>query len=154
VPLAGEGRVVTTWSDGMRDVLDVIRTEREWTTAEIAAHPDIDIGERQVRKHLTSLYEQGVLDREVEGCGFIWTDDGVHRVGEHGEVELEDVDVDELIDAKSAELARTVIYTWEFRRSPSESPGPAPDTARDGRGGSSGGFDGGDRPPDGGVTQR
>jgi hypothetical protein len=116
--LTGEGRVIGTWSDGMRQVLDVGRELNEWTTAEIAEHPRVEIGERQVRDHLTRLTERGYVDRTVEGTGFVWRDDGLHRVGEHGEVELGAVDVGELDAAESAELSRSSSYTWEFRTSP------------------------------------
>ena len=50
----------------------------------------------------------------------MWRDDGLHRVGEHGEVELGTVDVDELDATESAELSRSSSYTWEFRTSPGE----------------------------------
>jgi len=117
VPVDGEGRVVDTWSDGMRQVLDAARDLGEWTTAEIAAHPDIEIGERQVRNNLTALVERDVVDRELDGTGYVWRDDGLHRLGEHGEVELEPLELEELGEAESAELARSTIYTWEFRSS-------------------------------------
>jgi hypothetical protein len=57
---------------------------------------------------------------DVDGTGYVWRDDGLHRVGEHGEVELEAVDVDELDAAESAELSRSSSYAREFRRSPGE----------------------------------
>jgi len=134
VPIADEGRVLTTWSDGMRQVVDAAADLEEWTTAEIAAHPDVNIGERQVRAHLTTLTEEhDVVDRETEGCGFVWRDDGLHRLGEHGAVELTPVGLDELSDEESAELARSSNYTWEFR-TPVETKGLAtsdtPGTAR------------------------
>ena len=122
--LAGEGRVIRTWSDGMRQVLDAARdlgaTGEGWTTGEIADHPAVEIGERQVRDHLHRLARRGYVDVEIEGTGFVWRNDGLHRVGEHGEVELEAVDVAELDETESAELSRSSSYTWEFRRSPGE----------------------------------
>ena len=118
--LAGEGRVIGTWSDGMRQVLDVASELDEWTTAEIAEHPAVEIGDRQVRDHLHRLARRGYVDVETDGTRFVWRDDGLHRVGDHGDVELEAVDVDELDDAESAELSRSSSYTWEFRRSPGE----------------------------------
>lgn len=116
VPIADEGRVLTTWSDGMRQIVEAAADLEEWTTAEIAGHPEVDIGERQVRAHLTTLAEEhDVVAREVDGCGFLWRDDGLHRLGDHGAVKLTPVDLDELSAEESAELARSSIYTWEFR---------------------------------------
>ena len=123
VPIADEGRVLTTWSDGMRQVVAAAADLQEWTTAEIAAHPDVDIGERQVRAHLTTLAENhDVVARETDGCGFVWRDDGLHRLGDHGEVELAPIDLDDLSDEESAELARSSTYTWQFR-TPAETQG-------------------------------
>ena len=120
VPIAGEGRVVKTWSDGQRDVLDAVRDldGDGWSTADVADHPAVSIGERQVRDHLHDLADRGYLDVDVDGNGYRWTDGELHRVNDHGEVELDAVDVDELDDSESAELARTTTYTWSFRRSP------------------------------------
>ncbi|QLG49090.1 bifunctional DNA primase/polymerase [Natrinema halophilum] len=151
VPIAGEGRVLSTWSDGMRQVIDVANELGEWTTAEIATHPDVEIGERQVRDHLTTLAEKhGVLERRTEGCGFVWRDSGLHRIGEHGDVELEPVELETLTGEESAELARSSIYTWEFRTSrPSRSvTARATGTAVDRSAKAS--TNGGDPPPDDG----
>jgi DNA-binding transcriptional ArsR family regulator len=148
VPIAGEGEVIDTWSDGMRQVLEAVRDRREWTTAEIVADPQVDLSERQVRAHLTRLYEDGYLDRETEGCGFVWRDDGLHRVSEHGEVDLEPVDVDALDDAESAEVARSSYYTWDFRTLGADTDGAAPLEAPRGEPASVAAANGGDRPPD------
>ncbi|OYR81696.1 hypothetical protein DJ71_13070 [Halorubrum sp. E3] len=119
VPIAGEGRVVKTWSDGQRDVLDAVRDldGDGWSTADVADHPAVSIGERQVRDHLHDLADRGYLDVDVDGNGYRWTDGDLHRVNDHGEVELDPVDVDDLDDEESAELSRTTTYTWSFRRS-------------------------------------
>jgi len=123
VPIAGEGRVVKTWSDGQRDVLDAVRDlDDGWSTADVADHPAVSIGERQVRDHLHDLADRGYLDVDVDGNGYRWTDGELHRLNDHGEVELDAVDVDELDDEESAELSRTTTYTWSFRRS-SSAPG-------------------------------
>ena len=89
-----------------------------WTIGEVTDHPAVEIGERQVRDHLHRLARRGYVDVETAGTGFVWHDDGLHRVGEHGEVELEAIDVNELDDAEGAELSRSSTHTWEFRRSP------------------------------------
>lgn len=124
VPLAGEGRVLRTWSDGMRQVLDAARELGEWRTGEIADHLGVSIGERQVFDHLNALAEKGALDRRTDPDdrrGYVWRDTGLHRLNEHGEVELDSVTVDELTSDDVAEVARTTTYTWEFRNSPSSS---------------------------------
>jgi len=120
VPVAGEGRVVTTWSDGMKQVCRALEDLSSATTADIAAHPAVDVGRRQVFDHLETLRDQGVLGRTQDsgdGRKVRWTDDGVARVNEHGDVELEAVELDSLSDGEVAELSRSTIYTWEFRDS-------------------------------------
>jgi len=116
VPLAGEGRVVSTWSDGMRDVVNALKELTTATTAAVVAHPAVDVGRRQVFAHLENLRERGVLAREQDvedGRRVVWRDDGIHRLGEHGDVDLDPVDPSDL-DDEVQELARSSIYTWEF----------------------------------------
>ena len=129
VPLAGEGRVLTTCSDGIRRVLEVMEGLGSATTAEIVDHPDVDISRRQVFGHLEALRERGVLSREQDaddGRKVRWCDDGLHRVSEHGDVELEPVELDDLTDDEVAEIARsTSYYTWEFRNRAEDSSGSA-----------------------------
>ncbi|MFW6434876.1 MAG: hypothetical protein ACOCY1_00700 [Halovenus sp.] len=123
-PIAGEGRVVTTWSDGMKSVLQALEDLDMATTAEVVAHPDVDLSRQQVFEHLERLRDQGVLDREQDpddGRRFRWSDAGVHRVNEHGEVELEPIDLADLGPDEVRQLARSTIYTWEFTNlAPSE----------------------------------
>lgn len=114
VPLVGAGRVLTTRSEGERQVLDVIEDREEWTTADLAEHPDVDIGERQVLNVLTKLTEDGYLRAETKGRGYVWRGDGIHRVNEFGEVELESVDLDSLSDNEVDEITRNSVYTWNF----------------------------------------
>lgn len=130
VPVAGEGRVLTTWSDGMREVIDAAADLGEWRTGEIADR--VSISERQVRDHLHALQERGYLDARHEGRGFTWRDTGLHRVSEHGEVELEPVDVADLPEGEVAEVARSSYYTWEFRKSGQSAPGDTGDGAASG----------------------
>ncbi|WP_130500918.1 hypothetical protein [Natrinema hispanicum] len=114
VPTAGEGRVLKTWSDGMRQVIEAARDLDKWTTAELAAHPAVEIGERQVRTHLWRLVDREVLSRRTEGNGYVWQDDGLHRVNDHGEVELDPIEDDDLNGDESAEVARITHYRWDF----------------------------------------
>jgi len=113
VPLAGKCEIVSTHSDGLQQVLAVAAELDEWTTAELAQR--IDIGERQVRKHLKQLHADGFIDRESQGRGFVWRDTGLHKVNEHGKVDLTPVQQDTVSDEQVAELARNTINTWEFR---------------------------------------
>jgi hypothetical protein len=116
VPVADEGRVVRTWSDGMRDVLAALEDLGTASTAAIVDHAAVDVGRRQVFAHLENLRERGVLDREQDvedGRRVVWRDDGIHRLGEHGDVDLDPVDLSDL-DDEVQELARSSIYTWEF----------------------------------------
>jgi DNA-binding transcriptional ArsR family regulator len=113
VPLAGEGRVLTTWSVGMREVIDAAADLEEWRTDEIARR--VSITERQVRKHLHTLRKRGYLEAHHEGRGFTWHETGLHRVSNHGEVALEPIDVEDMSETEVAEVARNSIYTWEFR---------------------------------------
>ena len=118
VPVADEGRVLNTWSDGLRSVIDAVEELDAATTAEIADHPDVDIEQRQVFEHLESLRDRGVLERDQDpedGRRFVWRDDGLHRIGEHGDAELGTVDLGDLDSDEVGELARTSSYTWEFR---------------------------------------
>jgi len=117
VPLAGEGRVVSTWSDGMRQVVRAVEDLGTAPTTEIAAHPEVSVGRRQVFDHLETLRRRGVLDREQDGEDgrrVRWVDSGVHRLNDHGEVTLDAVEIDDLGDGGVQELARSSNYTWEF----------------------------------------
>jgi hypothetical protein len=120
VPLAGEGRVITTWSEGMRQVVEAARDCESWRTTEIAEHFAVEVGQRRVFDILEDLRDRGYVKREHEGRGYTWHDDGLHEMGESGEVELAPVDVDELTDNQVAELARTDYNTWQFRNSDGE----------------------------------
>jgi hypothetical protein len=117
VPIAGEGRVVTTWSDGMTGVLNAVEALGGGTTAEIASHPAVDVSTRQVFNHLETLRERGVVDREQDasdGRRVVWCDDGVHRVNDHGAVELDSVEVADADAGEVDALARTTTYTCHF----------------------------------------
>lgn len=130
VPLAGEGRVLTTWSDGMRDVVEALEDLTTATTADVVEHPAVDLSRQQVFEHLERLRERGVLQRQQDpedGRRVVWRDDGIHRLGEHGEVELEPVDLEDLDDDEVRQLARSSIYTWEFTNPRAEDGGSTGD---------------------------
>lgn len=106
--------------DGDRYLVDVDDYEGEsgpdWlpeTFTIQSPHTDVSISERQVRDHLTTLAERGYVDRETEGRGYVWEDDGLHEISDTGEVELDVVEDEDVV----AEVARKSTYTWEFRNS-------------------------------------
>ena len=118
VPLAGEGRVTRTRTDAERDVLNAAADLGEWRTADLATHPDVSVGERQVFNILNRLAERddAPIAREYDGRGYTWRDDGLHEVNEHGDVSLDAVDLGD--DAREEGVAETAriesTYTWEF----------------------------------------
>jgi len=152
VPLAGEGRVVATRSDGERQVLAAAEDLTEWSTADLTAHPAVEIGERQVFNILQDLADRGVLAREREGCGYRWTDDGLETVSEYGDADLELDDVDAgVLDVTGGEtdqeMARTSTYTWNFRTSPGATDDDATAGQSDGGEATATTAAGADRPP-------
>jgi DNA-binding transcriptional ArsR family regulator len=150
VPLAGEGRVVTTWSDGMKAVLGALEELERATTAEITER--VDLSRQQVFDHLETLRERDVLHREQDdedGRRVLWQDDGIHRVNDHGEVDLDPVGFDELDETEVRQLARNSIYTWEFTNRPECSDGQGEQRGETEATTTTEATAGGDRPPTG-----
>ena len=151
VPLAGEGRVLTTWSDGMRDVVDALEELTTATTADVVAHPAVDLSRQQVFDHLETLRERGVLQRQQDtedGRRVVWRDDGLHRLAEHGDVDLEPVDLEDLDDDEVRQLARSSIYTWKFTNLIAEDAGSTGDPSLATSDPARALVNGGDGPPD------
>ena len=146
VPTAGEGRVIRTYSDGEREVVDAAEDLDTWRTKDLAEQ--VSVGERQVFNILNRLAERGVVDREHVGRGYVWHDDGLHEVSDHGEVELTPVDLDDTDAETVQEIARNSIYTWDFLNRSEQQDGstgstdPTPATPTDRA------VSGGDGPPD------
>ena len=115
VPLAGEGRVITTWSNGMKAVVQALEDLGEAITAAVVEHPSVDLSRQQVFKHLETLRERGFLTREQDdedGRRVVWRNDCLHRLSEHGDADL---DLQEVHDEEEIQkLARTSTYTWQF----------------------------------------
>jgi hypothetical protein len=121
VPIADEGRVVRTWSDGLRGVIDAVDELGSATTAEIVEHDAVDVSRQQVFNHLETLRDRGVLSREQDpddGRRVVWCDDELHRVGEHGEVDLGSADFSDLDEEEVRQVARSTIYTWDLTNRP------------------------------------
>jgi hypothetical protein len=117
VPVAGQGRVVRTWSDGMREVVDALGQLDTATTAELAEHSAVSIGERQVLGHLRELVEQGAVRPRHDpddGRRLQWVGGSLHRFNEHGVAELDPTPLDELSESEVREVARSIEYTWDF----------------------------------------
>ena len=150
VPTAGEARVLKTWSDGMRAVLEALEDLGEATTADITEHPNVDLSRQQVFDHLEDLRERGVLTREQDvedGRRVIWGDDGLDRVNEYGDVDFEDAEAPDVQDEASEEVrqvARMSMYTWEFTNPPVEDAAGVADRSTPAGAATTGG----DRPPD------
>jgi hypothetical protein len=129
VPLAGEAQVVSTWSDGMKQVVDALADLGDGTTADLAAHPAVDLSDRQVRGHLDTLRQRGVVHRERDtddGRRLVWREAGIDRLGTYGEADLnssEEFDPPDVSDLESCgSTAYEDTYTWEFRKHPSDTP--------------------------------
>jgi hypothetical protein len=120
--LAGEGRVLQTWSEGMRSVIDAVENLESPTTKEVTEYPGVEINRRQVLDHLNTLREKDVLRRErdsEDGRRFVWFGDELHRIGDHGNAELPSVDLTSEEDVSTAEvdaLSRMYVYTCQCRK--------------------------------------
>jgi len=150
VPIAAEGRVTRTRSDGERAVLDAAAELDTWRTADLAEHPAVDVGERQVFNILNRLAERddAPIAREYDGRGYTWRDDGIHELNDHGEVKLDPVDLDDAGEETVREISRSSIYTWNFLKRTDD---PGADTADPPGGPTSTPIDAvgaGDTPPD------
>jgi hypothetical protein len=151
VPIAGEARVTTTRSDGERAVISALEDLGTATTEAIVEHPEVSLSRQQVFTHLNRLRERGVLDREQDaedGRRYVWKDDGLHRVNDHGEVELDPVELDELDEETVRKVARSSIYTWEFTNRDDTEELARVDSGPTGATPWDRGDAGGDRPPD------
>ena len=149
VPVAGEARVIQTWSDGMQQVIEVAGRAETFRTAEIADHPAVDVGNRQVLNILQKLKSTGYLTVEVVGRGYTWQDDGLHRINEHGDVELEPINVASLTSEEVDEIFRNSIHTWNFVSAEIKSKRQYSSTEDTAQSRTIRGVVGGDPPPDG-----
>ncbi|WP_306061338.1 hypothetical protein [Natronococcus wangiae] len=77
-----------------------------WRTTELVDHPEIEIGERQIRNVLTDLVDRGCVDKSREGRGYRWQNTGLQNVIEEG-LEVSTI----------PEIESTSIYRWDFRNS-------------------------------------
>lgn len=119
--VAGEGRVIETWSDGMKSVLKAAEDlGSEFTTADVADHPTVEIGGRKILEHLKKLISRGYISGSIDGGRYTWKEDGLHRVSDHGDAELEPVSIEGLRTGEVDELARSSNYTWQFVNTPME----------------------------------
>jgi len=117
VPIAGEGRVLETWSEGMTAVIEALEDLDTARTEAVVDHPAVDLSRQQVFDHLETLRERGYLAREQDpedGRGYVWRGDELHRINDHGEVDLEGVSLEDLDEPEVRQLARSSSYTWEF----------------------------------------
>jgi hypothetical protein len=153
VPIAGEGRVLKTWSDGMKGVIRALEDLDTATTAEVVAHDAVGISRQQVSDHLGSLRTRGVVDswRDPEdGRRLVWDDDGLHRLGDHGDVALDGAEVKDSDGAEVRKPTRRVHTIRASLRTSSADDGVATDEVADGLASPArAAMNGGDPPPDG-----
>jgi hypothetical protein len=71
VPSIDVPGIIETWSDGMREVIDVTRDMKSWTTAEVAQQTDISKSE--VDRNLNKLYDMGKLRKMKKSHETLWT---------------------------------------------------------------------------------
>lgn len=106
VPVADEARVIKAWSSGAKQVIEVAADRESWRTSEIAQHPDVNVGERQIRNILHDLADRGYVDVYREGRGYRWENAGLSKITE------------ESIGLTSIpEMEASSIYRWDFRNS-------------------------------------
>jgi hypothetical protein len=105
--------VVRPRSEAERDVIRELRRRGEGRTAELSEAVD-DVTRRRVLQILNRLKTRGVVDATVDGRGYVWHDDGLHRVNDAGDVDLDTVDLDELPDEEVHEIGRSSTYTASF----------------------------------------
>ena len=110
----------------MKAVVHALEDAGEATTAAIVEHPVVDLSRQQVFKHLETLRERGVLNREQDeedGRRVVRRYEGLHCLSDHGDVDLSSVELEELDDDKEIrQLARNSISTWEFTNRAGEEP--------------------------------
>jgi hypothetical protein len=85
-----------------------------------------DVTKRRVLQILNRLKTRDVVDATVDGRGYVWHDDGLHRVNDAGDVDLDTVDLDELPDEEVHEIGRSSTYTASFVKEGDSDP-PPPD---------------------------
>jgi hypothetical protein len=122
VPLAGEARVVRTYDDGERQVLDAIDGRDYWTTTEIAETTGVDVSARRVRQILEDLADRGVLEKgqhRDDGRAIEWRDAGTDELADH--VELPEVDDNPNGDSCGNSRSGS-YYTWVSATSPPTPP--------------------------------
>ena len=71
IPATRVPGIIETWSNGMREVIDVTRDMKSWTTTEVAQQTDI--GRRAVLQNLDILHEMGKLRKVKASRKTFWT---------------------------------------------------------------------------------
>jgi hypothetical protein len=128
VPITAEARVVSTWSDGMKQVVEALGDAGDATTAALVDHPAVDLCRRQVYDHLETLRQRDVIRREQDaddGRRTRWYAVEIGALGSYGDVTLSD-DSDEFDPPAVSDLESSGAtpyedtYTWEFRNLPGD----------------------------------
>jgi len=123
LPLAGEGSVVTTWTDAQRAVMALLRGGDPATAQEIADHDDVDVSARQVLNILRGFADAGVVERQQrpeDKRQIEWADVDLDSAPVYGETSLpfnsRIADVGAAVD----EELRTGVYTGSFVNHPAD----------------------------------
>lgn len=104
------GMVVKSYTDGEKKVINALgRLDIDDGIRTAAVAEEAGMSPRQTLRILTELRERGYLDAETEAKGFIWRDDGLHRISENGSVEC-DVELDDLTVEEAGDISRTTTY--------------------------------------------
>lgn len=67
----------------MRNVVDALEDLTTVTTADVVAHPTVDLSRQQVFDHLETLRERSVLQREQDtedGRRVVWRDEELYTL--------------------------------------------------------------------------
>jgi DNA-binding transcriptional ArsR family regulator len=91
VPAPHVPGIVSTWSPGMREVIEVTKGMDGWTTSEVAQWTDIS--ERSVRLHLKKLYRMGKVEKSKkpdDGRVTLWT--RAEDIDEYGTLDLDETE--------------------------------------------------------------
>ena len=141
-----EDAVIRPRSEAERDVIQELRRRGEGSTAELAEN--VDVTKRRVLQILNRLKKRGVVDVTDEGRGYVWHDDGLHRVNDAGDVSLDAVELDELPDEEVHEISRNSSYTTSFVKTDDSHASKAGDVDPDASWTSRRAETGGEPPPD------
>ncbi len=111
VPVAAEGRVLSTWDTGKggrRQVIEAAAELGTWRASEIV--DEVDLSHQQVLNHLHELEDRGYITKEYDGRGYQWEDAGLRDVNPHGDVDIS-------TESDEDEQEQDPRFTWAHQQS-------------------------------------